>query len=93
MKPKPGASCVGSKGTSFTMVSYIIIAPLASFSGAPPGEGEALLLDVHVGVYAHHASSRSMVGKAFQQGFYWPTTVSDATQNVRPCRGCQYFAR
>jgi hypothetical protein len=34
-----------------------------------------------------------MVGKAFQQGFYWPTAASDAAQIVRPCMGCQYFAK
>jgi hypothetical protein len=34
-----------------------------------------------------------MVGKAFRQGFYWPTAVVDATHIVRSCRGCQYFTR
>jgi hypothetical protein len=34
----------------------------------PTEESKALLLDVHEGVCGHHASSRSMVGKAFQQG-------------------------
>jgi hypothetical protein len=36
----------------------------------PPGEDKALLLDIHEGIWGHHASSRSMVGKAFRQGFY-----------------------
>jgi hypothetical protein len=58
----------------------------------PPKEGKALLLNIHEGIYMHHASSRSFVGKAFRQGFYWPTTASDATQIVRYSRGCQYFA-
>jgi hypothetical protein len=31
----------------------------------PPGEGKALLLDIHEGIYGHQAS-RSMVEKAFQ---------------------------
>jgi hypothetical protein len=31
----------------------------------PPKEGKELLLDVHGGICGHHASSRSMVGKAF----------------------------
>jgi hypothetical protein len=34
-----------------------------------------------------------MVGKAFRQGFYWPTAASDMAQIVRSCKGCQYFAR
>jgi hypothetical protein len=59
----------------------------------PAEEGRALLLDIHEGVYGHHVSSRSMVGKAFQQGFYWATAASNVAQIVRSCRGCQYFMR
>jgi hypothetical protein len=33
------------------------------------------------------------VGKAFRQGFYWPTAVADATRIVRSCRGCQFYAK
>jgi hypothetical protein len=51
-------------------------------------KGKALLLDIHGGFYDHHASSRSMVGKAFWQGFHWPTAANDATQIVKSCRGC-----
>jgi hypothetical protein len=36
----------------------------------PTEEDKGLLLNVHKGVCGHHASSRSMIGKAFQQGFY-----------------------
>jgi hypothetical protein len=36
----------------------------------PIEEGKVLLLDIHEGICEHLASSRSMVGKAFQQGFY-----------------------
>jgi hypothetical protein len=32
----------------------------------PLEEGKALLLDIHEGIYGHHASSRSMVRKAFR---------------------------
>jgi hypothetical protein len=44
----------------------------------PIDEGKALLLDIHEGIYGHHTSSRSVVGKAFWQGFYWPTAATDA---------------
>jgi transposase InsO family protein len=27
------------------------------------------------------------------QVFYWPTTITDAEQIVRTCKGCQYYAR
>jgi hypothetical protein len=33
------------------------------------------------------------MGNAFEQGFYWPTAVADATRIVRSCRGCQFYAR
>jgi hypothetical protein len=36
--------------------------------------------------------ARSLVGKAYRQGFFWPTTVSDANSLVRRCEGCQFFA-
>jgi hypothetical protein len=52
-----------------------------------------LLLDIHEGICGHHASSISMVRKDFQQGFYWPTAASDATQIITSYRGCQYFSR
>jgi hypothetical protein len=44
----------------------------------PLEEGKVLLLDIHEGICGHHASSRSKVRKAFQQGFYWPTVTGDA---------------
>ena len=33
------------------------------------------------------------MGNAFRQGFYWPTAVADATDVVRTCEGCQFYAR
>jgi hypothetical protein len=33
------------------------------------------------------------VGNAFRQGFYWPTTVANATRIVRSYRGCQFYTR
>jgi hypothetical protein len=56
-------------------------------------EGKDLLKDLHSGACGHHAAPRTLVENAFWQGFYWPTTVSDAVKLVRFCRGCQYYAR
>ena len=28
-----------------------------------------------------------------RQGFFWPTTITDADELVHKCEGCQYFAR
>jgi transposase InsO family protein len=45
------------------------------------------------GACGHHAAPRALVGNTFRQGFYWPTTVADATRIVRSCQGCQFYAR
>jgi hypothetical protein len=34
-----------------------------------------------------------LVGKAYQSGFYWPTTVTDAKDLIKRCKGCQFFAK
>ena len=54
----------------------------------PTDQGKQLLLEVHAKVYRHHAASRSLVGKAFRQGFYWPTVLRDAEEVVRGYEGC-----
>ena len=36
---------------------------------------------------------RTLVGNAFRQGLYWPTTVANVEQIVCTCEGCQYYAR
>lgn len=56
-------------------------------------EGRSLLQDIHSGMCCSHAGYKSMVGKAFRQGFYWPIAVSDAQQIVRTCENCQFYAR
>jgi ribonuclease HI len=50
-------------------------------------EGQELLQEIHSGACSHHAAPRALVGNAFRQGFYWPTTVVDATRIVRSCQG------
>jgi len=55
-------------------------------------EGIKLLENINSGACGHHAAPQTLVGNAFRQGFYWPTTVADATQIVRTCEGCQFYA-
>jgi hypothetical protein len=38
-------------------------------------EGCELLVEIHGGECSNHASSHTLVGKAFRHGFYWPTTL------------------
>nr|AAT94049.1 putative polyprotein [Oryza sativa Japonica Group] len=56
-------------------------------------EGRQLLKDIHSGICGNHAAARTIVGKAYRQGFFWPTAVSDADKIVRTCEGCQFFTR
>ncbi|KAM3241334.1 hypothetical protein ACQJBY_054372 [Aegilops geniculata] len=48
-------------------------------------QGCELLADIHGRDYRHHSSSRTMVGKAFRSGFYWPTALNDATELDDSC--------
>jgi hypothetical protein len=56
-------------------------------------QGREILQEIHVGTCGHHAGSKTLVGKAFRQGFYWPTIVADSKDIVRRCEGCQFYAR
>ena len=59
----------------------------------PIPKGKELIHDIHAGACGHHAAPGTLVGNAFRQGFYWPTVVADATDVVRTCKGCQFYAR
>jgi ribonuclease HI len=59
----------------------------------PREEGKDILEEIHKGVCGNHASSSTLVSKAFRQAFYWPTALGDAEELVRRCQGCQYFAK
>ena len=59
----------------------------------PTDQGKQLLLEVHAGICGHHMAPRSLVRKAFRQGFYWPIALSEAEEVIRRCEGCQFYAR
>jgi hypothetical protein len=58
-----------------------------------PDEGCAILQDIHTGICGSHVGARSLVGKTYRQGFFWPTVLSNTDSLVRYCEGCQFFAR
>lgn len=43
------------------------------------------LLDIHAGICGHHTTLRALVNKAFQHGFYWPTTLDNTKVIVKAC--------
>jgi hypothetical protein len=51
-------------------------------------EGKGILEEIHKGVCGNHASSCTLVSKAFRRAFYWTTTLGDAEGLVRRCQGC-----
>ena len=59
----------------------------------PTDKGKEILDKIHSGCCGNHAASRTLVGKAFRTGFYWPTALKDAEELVRTCKNCQMFAR
>ena len=48
-------------------------------------EGKKLLSEIHDAICGIHPGARAMVGKAFRQGFYWPSTQSDSKEIVKTC--------
>jgi ribonuclease HI len=82
--------------------SYVLVGDKLYRRGASSGvlmkcvpiqEGKDILEEIHKGVCGNHASSRTLVSKAFRRAFYWPTALGDAEELVRRCPGCQYFAK
>ena len=49
-------------------------------------EGEHLLDQIHSGSCGNHAASRTLVGKAFRAGFYWPSAVADTEKQSATVR-------
>jgi hypothetical protein len=56
-------------------------------------QGCELLVEIHGGECDNHALSHTVVGKAFQHGFYWSTALQDAVKLVKRCRVCHFHAK
>jgi hypothetical protein len=52
-----------------------------------------LLLDIHKGICGSHAGRRTLVAKAFRQGFFWPTALNDFCDMVQRCEACQFHSK
>jgi hypothetical protein len=76
--------------------SYVLVGDKLYRQGATSGvlmkcvpreEGKDILEEIHKGVCGNHASSRTLVSKAFRRAFYWPTALGDVEELVRRCQG------
>jgi hypothetical protein len=52
-----------------------------------------LLDEIHAAQCGIHVASRTLVGKVFRSGFYWPTVKSDAAELVQRCEACQILSK
>jgi hypothetical protein len=55
--------------------------------------GIKLLEESHSGTCGNHATSRTLVGKAFRAGFYWPSAMADAEKLVHHYDRCLFFVK
>jgi hypothetical protein len=76
--------------------SYVLVGDKLYRRGASSGvlmkcvprqEGKDILEEIHKGICGNHASSRTLVSKAFRRAFYWPTALGDNEELVRRCQG------
>jgi hypothetical protein len=51
-------------------------------------EGKEILNEIHSSCCGNHVASRTLVGKTFRTGFYWPIALKDAEELVKKCKGC-----
>jgi hypothetical protein len=56
-------------------------------------DGYDILREIHEGICGNHAASRTLVGKAYRAGFWWPTAMTDAEDLMRKCQKCQFFGK
>jgi hypothetical protein len=45
------------------------------------------------GECGNHASSHTLVGKAFQHRFYWPIALQNVIELVKTCKACQFHVK
>jgi hypothetical protein len=56
-------------------------------------DGCELLTEIHGGEYDNHASSCTLVGTAFQHGFYWPTALQNVIKLVKRSKAFQFHVK
>ena len=57
-----------------------------------PEASEPLLEELHEGICGSHIGGKSMLHRAFTQGYWWPGMQKEALEYVKKCDQCQRFA-
>ena len=93
---KAEAERIARRSSSYTLISNDLYKRGASgvlLKCLDTSSGQSLLKEIHAGICGIHATSRTLVRKAFRAGFYWPTAKKDAAELVQRCEACQYLAK
>jgi hypothetical protein len=69
------------------------VAPVAFSCGASPRRRTASYSRRSMESAEVIPHPRTLVGKAFWHGFYWPTALLDAAEMVKSCKACQFHAK
>src|SRR6266498_1651860 len=97
LEDRAEAECIAQHSRSYAVVGgkeiYHRSASSVLMQCISEEDGRKLLKEIHSGICGNHTASRTLVGKAYRQGFFWPTAVTDADELIHKCEGCQYFAR
>ena len=91
---KAEAERIARRSSSYTLINNELYKHAASgvlLKCLSTSSGQSLLKEIHAGVCGIHAASRTLVGKAFRTGFYWPK--KDAAELVQHCEACQFLAK
>jgi hypothetical protein len=76
--------------------SYVLVGDKLYRRGASSGvlmkcvrreEGKGILEEIHKGVCGNHASSRTLVSKAFRRAFYWPQLWAMPKNSSKDAKG------
>ncbi|GKC74429.1 reverse transcriptase domain-containing protein [Tanacetum coccineum] len=86
------ARAVRRKSQRFAVINGILYKK--SFLGpwlrcVGPLQANYVLREIHEGSCSMHAGTRSVVSKALQIGYYWPTMHKDARTLIWACKDCQ----
>ena len=93
---KAEAEQIARRSSSYTLINNELYKRAASgvlLKCLSTSSGQSLLQEIHAGICGINAASRTLVGKAFRAGFYWPTAKKDAAELVQHCEACQFLAK
>ncbi|GJX18188.1 reverse transcriptase domain-containing protein [Tanacetum coccineum] len=92
LEDKKKARVVSRKASRYTIINGTLYKK--SFLGpwlrcVRPLQANYILREIHEGSCSMHSGPRSVVARAIQTGYYWPTMHTDVWKLIRECNDCQ----